>query len=115
MLERRIELIDKHPFPIEQLRPNPMQNSLDPWPQRTQAVSVTDDEIFASVASETPLAEDGSGAVAVLDRYDRSTGTYLDSKKIRAGGHSYHVHDGMVYGVAYSDTTLNKLRIHRSP
>lgn len=115
ILERRIELIDRHPFPVEHLRPNPMQNSFDPWPQRTQAVSATDEEIFVNVASEEPLTEDGSGAVAVLDRYDRSTGAYLDSKKIRFGGTNYLVHDGIVYGIAYSDTTLNKLRIHRSP
>lgn len=54
-LERRIELIDGYPFPVEQMQPNPLQSAPDEWPQRTQSVSVTDDEIFVTVGSEEPL------------------------------------------------------------
>ncbi|MFB6097665.1 MAG: hypothetical protein ABEK84_00830 [Salinibacter sp.] len=114
-LERRIELIDGHRFPVEQMQPGPLQSDIEGPPQRTHGVSLTDEEIFVNVTSTEPVKEGESGAVAVLDRYDRSTGKYLDSKVIRAGGTFYKVYDGMLYGVAYSDTTLNKLRIHRSP
>lgn len=112
-LERRIELIDGHSFPVEEMQPNPLQSDAEHPPQRTRAVSLTDDEIFVNVTSTEPVKEDQSGAVAVLDRYDRSTGMYLDSKTIRFGGTNYLVHDGMMYGLAYTDTTFNKLRIHR--
>ena len=114
-LERRIELIDGHSFPVEQMQSNRLPSDVERPPQRTRGVSLTDEEIFVSVVSTEPVLEDESGAAAVLDRYDRSTGTYLDSKRIRFGGTNYLVHDDMVYGIAYSDTTLNKLRLHRSP
>lgn len=114
-LERRIELIDRHSFPVEQMQPNPLQSDVEGPPQRTHGVSLTDEEIFVNVTSTEPLKEGESGAVGVLDRYDRSTGRYLDSKTIRFGGTNYLVHGDMVYGLAYSDTTFNKLRIHRSP
>lgn len=114
-LERRIELIDGHPFPVEKMQPSPLQSDVERPPQRTRGVSLTDEEIFVSVTSTEPVMEDESGAAAVLDRYDRTTGKYLDSKKIRFGGYNYLVHEDRVYGIAYSDTTLHKLRIHRLP
>jgi hypothetical protein len=114
-LTRRIELIDGHRFPVEKMQPNPLQGTVQRPPQRTRGVSLTDEEIFVFVVSMEPVMEGESGAAGVLDRYDRSTGTYLDSKKIRVGGTGYLVHDDMLYGIAYSDTTLHKLRIHRTP
>lgn len=114
-LERRIELIDGHSFPVEQMQPDPLQTDVERPPQRTHGVSLTDEEIFVSVTSTEPVMEHESSPPPVLDRYDRSTGKYLDSKKIRFGGTNYIVHGDMVYGVAYPDTTLNKLRIQRSP
>lgn len=113
VLERRIELIDEHSFPVDKMQSDPLQSNVKRPPQRTRGVSLTDEEIFVSVASMEPVTDHGNSAVAVMDRYDRSTGKYLDSKRIPFGGTNYLVHDGMMYGIAYSDTTLNKLRIHR--
>lgn len=107
-LKRRIELIDGHPFPLDEMQPNPMQTTARDiaQPHRTFGVSISDEAIFVNVL------EDRSDAT-VVDRYDRATGQYLDSFRLPAGGGRYHVHDGMVYGEA--DTTLRAYRIHRSP
>lgn len=105
-LERRIELIDGHPFPIDKMEPNPMRATARDLqrPHRTFGVSVTEEAIFVNIL------ENRSDAT-VVDRYDRETGKYIDSFRLPSGGSRYHVHDGRVYGAA--DTTLRAYRIHR--
>ena len=74
-LQRRIELIDRHGFPIDRLGSNPqrMSGAALEQPHRTLAVSISDTGIFVNT-----LVREEERSYGVLDRYDRSTGKYLD-------------------------------------
>ena len=103
-LERRMELIDSHPFPTDQTDSDPMQVPDDP-PQRTMSVSVTDETIFV-----TTLLRNAEPPTSVLDRYDRESGQYLGSVRMPSDGYQYLVHDGMIYGEV-ADTTVQAFHL----
>jgi hypothetical protein len=110
-LERRIQLIDGHPFPTGTDRTGPTRSpdDLKP-PQWTTNVSVVDESIFVTTATENVRGEGRPGYV--LDRYDRPSGQYEESVELPAG-QKHLVHDDMVYGATEADTTLQAFRIVR--
>jgi len=110
-LERRMELIDGHPFPKGADRTERVQSPDDfEPPQRTKNVSVVDESIFVTTYSEDVRGEGGSGFM--LDRYDRESGQYVESAELPAG-REYLVHGNMLYGAPPIDTTLQAYRIVR--
>jgi len=104
-LDRRLGLIDDHPFP--QTDSGPGGPAPDDRPQRTLNVSVTAETIFV-----TTLLRNREPAASVLDRYDRESGQYLGSVRLPSDEYQYTVHDGMIYGGA-ADTTLQAFRLRR--
>lgn len=104
-LERRMELIDDHRWPagsVQEIPPQDLER-----PQRTMAVSVTDEEIFVNT-----LFRGEESTASVLDRYDRASGKYLDSIRMPPDGSRYQVYDGMIYG-GVADTTFRAYYVDR--
>lgn len=105
-LERRVQLIDRHEFPDNQvsMRQNRSAADLD-HPQRTMVVSIDREYIFVN-----SLIRDPAPAFNVIDRYDLETAKYIDSVRIPRGGNQYQVYGGMIYGTG-ADTTFRAFQI----
>lgn len=108
-LEQQIQLIDAHEFPYPRLGSNPMQATAAELeqPHRTRAVSEVGGELFVSVSLVA-----GNEVRDVLDRYDSSTGEYIDSADLPIYGSEYQVYDGIIYG--RTDTTFHAFEYRTS-
>lgn len=100
-LERRLQLIDRHAFPLDKLGTAPISARQLEQPHRSLTVSMVGEDIFVS----TLVRGEGEEPQVVMDRYERAGGQYVDSARLPDGGGHFVVHEGRIYG-SRADTTL---------